>query len=793
MKKAKQTQSFALSDFLPYSSHISPHIVKLKGGSYLMCFALEGVSFVGKEIELIDNRVALINQAMMRLRAPARYNLYIHTHAIKSAGTAKLEDNFARDSFAEKLNNSYLDKVIYSKQIMQNRYYISVIYRAYKRFVGTKITTTVKDIAQHQKMAIEELGKVRERFLSEFEEYGIRCLSCFDKKDPSGNVQTYSEVLQFLNLLVNDSHEPLALMNAPIAQYLPTVSLSLGQSDVIRIERNGITQFASILSIVEFPSATAAGIIQAFLDMPWKMVVSQVFVPIDKQDAASWLRTEFKRASGSDESSESDLADLLNAREGVLSDNFVLGHYYFSAMLFADSPEALRSRVSEAVSLLSSCGFNVATNRLAKLHSFCAQFPGNIQYCPREAKVSSENVAQIMPFLIHNKGKATGNPWGSAVSMIRTINDEIFYFSFHDSEKNNDEEGKLAPGNTVISGQTGAGKTVLLSFLLAQAQRFNPPPQTIIFDMDLGSSVFVKAMNGKYSQIKLGEPTGFNPFHLPNTASTRSFLKELLMVILKNDGMPVSAKEANFIEEAIIHTLEQPKRLADIEAFSNFLPDGDNSVRQRLKPWTVGEYAWVFNNAEDNFSLDANVIGIDYTQFLDVPSIRTPILMYLFHRIEEMLDGRAFLISLDEAWKPLQDAEFQKFIEKKQRTIRKQNGVLILATQSPDDFYENVSPAIMGQVVTQIFLPNPSAKRETYLEKIGISEEEFEIIRTMPKASREFLVKYQGETTHCRLNLRGVKEVDVLSGSQARAVLADRLQQESPNDWLEKYYQELKS
>jgi len=91
------------------------------------------------------------------------------------------------------------------------------------------------------------------------------------------------------------------------------------------------------------------------------------------------------------------------------------------------------------------------------------QLPGNTDLQPREAKLSSQNTAQMMPFLKQNHGKASGNAWGPAVSMLRTINEEVYYFNFHDPEKGTDSTGKDIPGITFITGSTGTGKTVLLS------------------------------------------------------------------------------------------------------------------------------------------------------------------------------------------------------------------------------------------------------------------------------------------------------------------------------------------
>ena len=56
--------------------------------------------------------------------------------------------------------------------------------------------------------------------------------------------------------------------------------------------------------------------------------------------------------------------------------------------------------------------------------------------------------------------------------------------------------------------------------------------------------------------------------------------------------------------------------------------------------------------------IDARILGFDMTKILDAPTIRTPAMMYLFHRIEQRLDGTPAIIVVDEGWKALDDDVF---------------------------------------------------------------------------------------------------------------------------------------
>src|SRR3546814_14245874 len=77
-----------------------------------------------------------------------------------------------------------------------------------------------------------------------------------------------------------------------------------------------------------------------------------------------------------------------------------------------------------------------------------------------------------------------------------------------------------------------------------------------------------------------------------------------------------------------------PRRSSDLR------PRSDD-LWSRLRPWWGdGERAWLFDNAVDATDLSARSVGFDMTQILDDPAVRTPAMMYLFHRVEERLEDR---------------------------------------------------------------------------------------------------------------------------------------------------------
>ena len=110
-------------------------------------------------------------------------------------------------------------------------------------------------------------------------------------------------------------------------------------------------------------------------------------------------------------------------------------------------------------------------------------------------------------------------------------------------------------------------------------------------------------------------------------------------------------------------------------------------------------------------------------------------MMYLFHRVEERLDGTAAIIVVDEGWKALDDDVFVRRIKDWEKTIRKRNGIVGFATQSAQDALESrIASAIIEQAATQIFMANPKARAADYIEGFGLTPHEY---RAGPHPARQ--------------------------------------------------------
>ena len=308
-------------------------------------------------------------------------------------------------------------------------------------------------------------------------------------------------------------------------------------------------------------------------------------------------------------------------------------------------------------------------------------------------------------------------------------------------------------------------------------------------------------MGGRYYPLKNGMPSGLNPFQQEPTPNNITFLENLIKQLVKHEGLPITPRDEREISEAVRGVMSASKPLRRISSMLEFLdPTEDNGLHMRLSKWcNDGPFAWLFDNDEDTLRLDeCTMVGFDVTEFLDNEHTRTPTIMYLFHRIESLIDGRRIPIFMDEFWKLLDDPAFEDLAGNKLVTIRKQDGFLVMFTQSPRQVLKSkIAYAIVGQTATKIFLPNPEADRDDYVNGFKLTQREFEIVKSLGEKSRKFLIKQGQNSVVAELNLRGFEdELAVLSGNTATSLLAERLVQElgdDPNVWLPEFQRLRKS
>jgi type IV secretion system protein VirB4 len=464
---------------------------------------------------------------------------------------------------------------------------------------------------------------------------------------------------------------------------------------------------------------------------------------------------------------------LVAAADGLASANFVMGDHSLALLVFADTHLALREVATAAWSDLSTCGAVIARENIALEAAWASLCPGNLHLRPRPGYISSLNMTALAPFHAYPRGEDKGY-WGGPVAMLRTFSGEPYKLHFHVGDV----------GNMAIFGRVGSGKSTLIGFLIAQAERFGAT--VVLWDKDRGLKILTHALEGVYLELK--NPTGLAPLKaLTTSAEDLDFLTNLLRGCILSDGGPnLTSEEDRRLHLALRTIMALPSEDRWLEEVRAFLGVEQNGVGARLSKWCWGqEFGWIIDNPADLISLDAKVIDFDQTFILDNAQARGPVMATLYHYVDKLIDGRRLLFVIDEFWKSLLDQSFRDLVNDKLKTLRKRNSPMILATQSPRDALNSlIAHTIKEQCPSVCYFAPGNASWEDFGDQgMGQTRTEFDIMRGLPEGSGSFLLKQGSSSVRVQLPLQGLAaEIAVLSGRESTVRLFDRASQEIGGD-----------
>jgi type IV secretion system protein VirB4 len=792
------------ADRIPYAALVSDTVVRTRQGDYVFTMKLAGTSFETADDVELNQWHEQLNALLRNIASPG---VALWTHVIRRRDRSERVGGLP-PGFAADLDRRYAARLA-EHRLMVNELYLSVVFRprpgTVTAWVGRLLSRTDRNAADAvQTEALEACGKLQQQLMAALGRYLPRVLGI----DASGPTLT-SELLGFFGILVNGETQPMPLPRAPIGEVLATTRPYFG-AEALEYRMPTRSRIGAMLGIKEYPHPSVPDMYHRLLTAPFPFVLTQSFAFLAKPTAQGLLLSQYNRMLNAGDLARSQAEELNDALDALTGNAFVMGDHHFTLQVLADPYEGvghddarprlreLNDHVALAREILADTGMVVAREDLALEAGFWAQLPGNFAYRPRKAPITSRNFAAMSPLHSFPTGSAAGNHWGEALALLTTRANSPYFFSLHAPDlREGGAAFSSAPdvGHTFICGPTGSGKTVFLGFCVAMLGRLGA--SQVVFDKDRGLEILVRALGGAYLPLRTGEPTGFNPLRLAPTPSNVSFLRDLLHQLVAIPGRALSARQEQDLEQALRGALAlepEARRLSRVlEHLDATDPEG---LHPRLARWCSvagGENAWVFDGDEDRvvpMLNAASVIGFDVTEFLEHAAVRTPVTMYLFHLVRQMLDGRRFVCWCDEFWKLLGDPAFEAFSRDGPKTWRKLNGVFAASTQSASDVLTSpISRTLIEQTATKVFFPNPEARPEDYIDGFGLTEREFRLIREeLVVGGRQFLVKQGHHSTVCRLDLAGFDaELEVISGRLANVErmhgLIDALGPE-PSDWL---------
>jgi len=776
--------------YTPYIGHAAPGVLLLDDGSLLAMLRVDGATFETADPAVVNSMHA---QRNILLRNIASDRVVLQTHVVRT-----LEDpaiypaEQCTSAFARSLDEGYRARLL-SNRLFRNELFLSVLLRATSRaglsegniaslFARRKRGDTARAASPAN---LDQLAGIVSTLIYELHAYGVRQLEMREQ-----NGLMFSEPAEALRLVLTGEHMPVPVVNGHLGGAIYTDRVIVGR-EAIEIRGAGGSTYAAGFGLREYPAVTWPGMFDAILGAPYRCVLTQSFGFLGKQAAQGIMTRKQNQMVTAQDKAASQTEALTEAADMLASNAFVMGDHHLSLMTFADSLDSLRAVAASARRDLAESGAVIVREDLALEAAYWAQLPGNMRLRSRPGAISSRNFAAMATLHNYPKGAERGY-WGAPLTVLRSTGGTAYRFHLHAPT-----ETVKDLGNVFLAGPSGSGKTTLMLFLLAMAER--QKATTVLFDKDRGGDILSRAVGGTYLVLPSGEPSGLAPLKaLDATPANVEFIKELVKALVMEPGRDMLPEDERRLELGVRSVLSLPKEARTLRELRAFLGQADvEGPGAKLDKWCKGgALGWVLDNDEDRVALDAPFLGFDVTAVLDDPVTRGPILSYLFHRVESLLDGRRLVLAIDEFWKVLLDEGFRDLVNDKLKTIRKQNGLVILATQSPADALSSpIAHSIIEQCPTQILMPNTRADAKHYRDGLKLTEPEFLAIREdLTVGGRRFLLKQGNASVACELDLTGLDdEIAVLSGRASTVRLMERLIEQvgpDPAAWLPLFRQQ---
>lgn len=516
--------------------------------------------------------------------------------------------------------------------------------------------------------------------------------------------------------------------------------------------------YVRVLTLKELPSETRPLLLQGFLDVPANFHVVTEWRPVANEKARKEIasrrrhyhnsKTSFisnlqdRQNTGNqdnlvDDSKAAAVAELGSALTAIGMEGKHFGEFTLSVVVYDEDRLRIEHAVAEFQKLFTQHDGLLYEERYNLLNAFFATVPGNRQFNLRKQWALNSNCADLS-FLFTVDSGAQWNPHleREYLAVLESTHGTPYYLNLH--------SGDVA--HTLLLGATGSGKSFTLSTTLQAAQKYDP--LTFIFDLGGSYETLTRAFGGTYLNVGMRNP-GFtiNPFALAPTHESLNFLYLFFRVLIESGGRYELTTED---EKSLFAGTERVYKLpAEIRTLTNFASIL-GPLGERLHRWTrEGQFGHLFDNVSDTLTL-ARFQTFNFDGWSDYPDILEPLLFYVLQRasseIEKPANTATFkMFVIDEAWIFLKNKTIRDWIVRAEKTWRKKNAAMILATQSVVELAASDMLHIVNESCpTKIFLANPNIDRKLYAEIFQLNDTQLELLESLVPKRELLLIQPRG-------------------------------------------------
>lgn len=742
------------SSFSPWGKIIPPGIVINKDGSLMSIIQYRGPDLDSETAEKLAIVTAQLNDLFMKL--DSGYILYFE--ADRKLSTTYDKDVHFTDEVSKNIDEERKKLFSSAKNNFETTFYFTICY-----YPPTDMEEKLKNIMVENNSTKKE--KSLDEYLQNFIKKSDSILNSLNFIGlPYINFLNSNEIATYLHSIVSNKDHKVVLHDK-LNQYI-TNDDDLDLVDAPMLVDNFLFDtpliagfhpklgdyYLKVVVPLNFPPISVFGLFNGlnFLGFEYRWITR--FFCLNKQDSLEALELYNKGWKGKvvplmkqvkemimghsdidgsiNENAMRKVEEVKDAKNAVEADDLLYGYYSMMVIVKSKNEEEADKQAATVVQFFTNMGITAKIEDINAVDSYFSSLPGNIYNNVRKPLISTENLVHMMPITNIWAGDYRNKCLnGPPLIYTKTIGNTPFRLNLHVGDV----------GHTMVIGPTGAGKSVHLCLIEAQFKKYKDA-QVFIFDKGASSKVLTLGVGGDFydlgSEEKTTNKVSFQPLLRIDSEKERTWILEWLCDYLVQEKVEVNPEIKKYIWTALTDMCtfkeSEQKKLRTMSTFINTIQS--KRLREAFRPLTSdGAYGSVFDASKENLSF-SSWQAFEMQALMDNKSIVGPTLMYLFHRIEEALDGRPTIIVLDECWTFLNNEAFAKKIKEWLKVLRKYNASVIFATQSLEDIRNSsIFDTVLNSCVSRIFLPNDKALNEQNKElykTFGLNERQIEIIAT---------------------------------------------------------------
>lgn len=819
-KSDKKYANSSPEDFVHLACYIDKETIINKNGEILQTIKFEGIQ--SEKISLQLNKIRkLLRLSISKHLSNPKFAIWFHTIRTK----ADIDDKTKyKDPFAQKIHDFWAKKNYWDDKYT-NSLYVTIVHMPLN-FEINKVNNFFSFLGSNNlqeyhtkyiEQAKADLNNAVNAILADMVDLYPRKLAIEIREGKC--YSPHLELFKYVTYLKLEQHE---LTTEDLSHSWQNIRYTLGNYK-IQVSSEDSNRYCSLVSIKEYPE-TPEYLIDELLQVPIEMVITEVAYIISQEQVAKNFtdQQEILKLTEDEKLQEAKNLDIYFDKN--LQNKYSFCMHQLMINIISDDHNNLDDYIYIVSKHLSKMGILHVKEDVMLAHGFWAQIPGNFNLLHR-LKPNSLNYIGGFTSLHNMSYGYQFNPWGRAITLLRTNKGTPFFFNFHAGG---------ASGHTCILGNPGTGKTIMVNFLLSEASKFSP---TVLY-LGCGkkSEIFVKSKNFKWNLIssmpyvlKQDERESYkeeindnydlkiiNPFLLDD----KNLIYDFFKILSGHYTEALSREDLKLLQDIANNLLTLPReqrKIANLSHLIDFSKSEYDNLVKRLKPFLAGgRYENIFDTNDDIKINNEEINYFDFSEFTEkffkkynypvdlkkrleyfddlqvFHSIKSLMIIYLIKRLKASIASskKPFIIVFNPIMLLCNNPYFEDFLPQLMDEVTELNGITLSAIDIFDKVDEDtagIKTNFLKNIDTRVILPS-DAVGSSLQEQLELNREEFQAFKSILSHTRMFITKQKKNLVITELSIAGFpKLMKYLASDQD---MINQMQaSKDKNKWFKELYE----